>query len=72
MSWPGARGLYGAAVPDLRKNLFAMTGDNGEEARVAAACLTAIDELRDEHGHIDSEPRHPDIEAGRSWPLEPW
>ncbi len=70
--WPGAYEIYGVAVPNLRKNLFAMTGDNGEEARVAAACLTAIDELRDEHGYVDSEPRHPDIEAGRSWPLEPW
>lgn len=68
--WPEAYELYGIAVPNLRKNLFAMTGDNGEEARVAAACLTAIDELRDEHGYVDSEPRHPDIEAGRSWPFE--
>lgn len=67
---PGAYELYPLAVPDLRKKLFAMTGENGAEARVAATCLTAIDELRDEYGCIDSEPRHPDIEAGRSWPLE--
>jgi len=47
-----------------------MTGDSSEVARPAASCLTAIDELRDEYGYVDSEPRHPDIEAGRSWPLE--
>lgn len=68
--WPGAYELYGVAVPDLRKKLFAMTGNNGDEARLAAACLTAIDELRDENRYVDSEPRHPDIDAGRSWPLE--
>ena len=68
--WPGAYERYGVAVPDLRKKLFAMTGDNGDEARVAATCLTAIAELRDENGYVDSEPRHPDIDAGRSWPLE--
>ena len=47
-----------------------MTADTGEEATVAAPCLTAIDELRDEYGSVDSEPRHPDIETGRSWPLD--
>lgn len=68
--WLEAYELYGVAVPNLRKILFAMTGDNGEEARLAAACLTAIDELRDSHGYAYSEPRHPDIDVGRSWPLE--
>ena len=38
-----------------------MTHDNKEEALVAAACLTALDELRDEHGYVDSEARHPGI-----------
>ncbi len=63
-------GLYSIAVPDLRKKLFEMTGYIGAMGRVATACLTAIDELRDKHGYVDSEPRHPDIEAGRAWPLE--
>jgi hypothetical protein len=40
------------------------------EAALAAPCLTAIDELRDEYGPAESEPRHPDIETGRPWPLE--
>ena len=68
--WQGAYETYRVAVPELRRKLFAMTGDNSEEGRLAAACLTALDELRDEYGYVDSEPRHPDIEAGRSWPLE--
>ncbi len=59
--WQGAYETYRVAVPELRRKLFAMTGDNSEEGRLAAACLTAIDELRDEYGYIDSEPRHPGI-----------
>jgi len=27
-----------------------------------------IDELRDEYGPAESEPRHPDVETGRPWP----
>jgi hypothetical protein len=68
--WPGVYELYGVAVPELRKQLFEMTGREGEEARIATACLTAIAELRDENGYVDSEPRHPDIQAGRPWPME--
>jgi hypothetical protein len=36
---------------------------------LAAACLTAIDELRDDYGPAESEPHHPNIDAGRPWPL---
>jgi len=67
--WPGAYELYSVAVPELRKKLFALIGDDGEESRLAVACLTAIDEARDKHGHPNSEPRHPYIETGRPWPL---
>jgi len=59
--WQGAYETYRVAVPELRRKLFAMTADNGEEALLTAACLTALDELRDEYGYIDSEPRHPGI-----------
>jgi hypothetical protein len=38
------------------------------EAALAGACLTAIDELRDEYGPAEFEPRHPDVESGRPWP----
>ena len=66
--WPGAYELYSVAVPELRKKLFALTADDNEKSRLAAACLTAIDGARDRHGHVDPEPRHPDIESGRPWP----
>lgn len=62
--------LHSVDITDLRKKLFAMIKDNPAEASVAEACLTAIDELRDEYGRTPSEPRHPDIESGRPWPLE--
>jgi hypothetical protein len=41
------------------------------EAAVAGACLTAIDELRDEYGPAGLEPRHPNIKTGRPWPVVP-
>jgi len=63
--WQGAHDLYRIPVPDLRKKLFAMTAEKGEQSNLAGACLTALDELRDEYGYVDSEPRHPDIE--RLW-----
>jgi hypothetical protein len=31
---------------------------------LAIACLSAIDELRDDYGPAESEPRHPDIDSG--------
>lgn len=46
-----------------------MLGGNPEEAVIAEACLTRIDELRAEHGRVVSEVRHPDILSGRPWPL---
>ena len=67
---PNSYELHPAAVPELRKELFAFTAGGGNEAVLAAACLTAIDELRDEHGRVEDEPRHPDIASGRPWPLQ--
>ena len=52
---------YRVAVPNLRQKLFEMTANNGEESNLASACLTALDELRDQYGYIDSEPRNPGI-----------
>jgi len=67
--WAGANEVFSVPVPELRKKLFAMTNDDTAETRLAAACLTAIDELREFYGPVDSEPRHPDIDSGRPWPL---
>ena len=55
--------------PGLRKCLFDLvTGGDAAEARLAAECLRTIDELRDDYGDVESEPRHPDITAGVPWP----
>jgi hypothetical protein len=68
-NWAGASELFSVSAPELRKNLFGMVYGNAAEARLAAACLTSIDEIRDDYGEAESEPRHPDIKAGRPWPL---
>jgi hypothetical protein len=67
--WAGAYELHPVPLPELRKTLFAMTQDESPAtAALAKACLAAIDELRDEHGASEFEPRHPDVESGRPWP----
>mgnify|MGYP003618570216 FL=1 len=60
---------YSIDVSALRKKLFAIVNEAGAAANVAALCLELIDELRDEYGSVDTEPRHPDIESGHPWPL---
>jgi hypothetical protein len=67
--WAGAFELHPVAVTELRRDLFAMLGGTPAEAAVAGACLTVIDELRDEYGPAGLEPRHPDIKTGRPWPV---
>jgi hypothetical protein len=42
---------------------------NDTEKRLAVDCLRAIDEIRDDYGQVDSEPRHPDITTGVPWPI---
>jgi hypothetical protein len=69
MNWAGASESFSVPLPELRKTLFAMLKDDGAVTGLATACLTAIDELRDEYGPAESEPRHPDIDSGRPWPL---
>ena len=67
--WSGAFEYQPVAIAKLRKDLFAMLNGTPQEAALAAACLADIDQLRDEHGSVASDPRHPDIESGRPWPL---
>ncbi len=64
--WRDAYQLYSLNVAELRKKLFAMLKDT--EGSIAEASLIAIDEMRDEHGRNDAEPRHPDIASGQPWP----
>jgi hypothetical protein len=66
--WKGAYNIVPVPAEELRKRLLAMTTDGGPKD-AAARCLRVIDGLRDEHGMPDSEPRHPDLESGRPWPI---
>jgi hypothetical protein len=61
--------LYSLPAPELRKGLFDMViNGNDAESSLATECLTAIDEIRDDYGHVDAEPRHPNITKGVPWP----
>ncbi len=68
--WVGAFELHPVPLTELRKELFQMLGGAGHQAALAAACLEAIDALRDDYGPAEFEPRHPDVASGRPWPLE--
>ena len=66
----GIQQLHSLPVPELRKGFFDMVvNGNTAEAQLASKCLQAIDEIRDDYGYVDSEPRHPDIATGIPWPL---
>jgi hypothetical protein len=65
----GLQQLYGLPAPELRKGLFDMVvNGSAAESRLATECLNAIDEIRDDYGRVDAEPRHPDITTGVPWP----
>jgi hypothetical protein len=55
---------------EFRKELFAMLAANDAQSALAEACLNEIESLRDEHGRISDEPRHPDILSDQAWPKE--
>jgi hypothetical protein len=66
----GVRQLYNLPTSDLRKDIFHMVLNGSTAAsRIAMECLNTIDEIHDEYGHVDSEPRHPDISMGVPWPI---
>ena len=68
--WSQAREVFPIVASSLRKALFTMIECGTSEAGLAKRCLSRIDELRDEYGPAQSEPRHPDIESGLPWPVE--
>jgi hypothetical protein len=67
--WPNAFEYFTVPLTRLRRQLFGLAVARGPQSSVAESCLIAIDELRDEHGRVDEEPRHPDIASGRAWPI---
>jgi hypothetical protein len=71
-NWAGASELFSVPATELRKKLFEMIHSGGAESRLAAACLTSIDEIRDDYGEAESERRHPDIKTGRPPMITDW
>jgi hypothetical protein len=67
-SWSSTYNLHPVPLTAVRKELFSMLLASPPEARLAEACLLQIDQLRDDHGQAEFEPRHPDVEAERAWP----
>jgi len=69
MESSGMQQLYSLPAPELREGLFdIVVNGNAAESRLATECLTTIDEIRDDYGHVDAEPRHPNIALGVPWP----
>jgi hypothetical protein len=66
--WSGAYHVVPVAATELRQKLFAMVTDGGI-TDAAALYLNAIDAVRDEYGAALTEPRHPDLDSGRPWPI---
>lgn len=60
---------FSVPLPEFRRTLFAMTAGGDSTASVASACLDHIERLRDTHGRLMEEPRHPDIDADGVWPV---
>lgn len=60
---------FSAPLPEFRRALFAMTAGDNSIASVASACLDHIERLRDKHGRLMEEARHPDIDADGVWPV---
>jgi hypothetical protein len=63
--------LHPVSIAPLRRELFAlMHGNDPQIAALARECLISIDDIRDQYGAAESEPRHPDVASGKSWPRE--
>ena len=61
--------LHSLPARGLRRKLFDLVvNGSAAESRLAAGCLSVIDEIRDNYGHVDAEPRHPNIRMGVPWP----
>jgi NACHT C-terminal Alpha/Beta 2 len=67
--WVGMEEVFNIPSPELRKKLFALVVDGGASSELSVACLSAIDNIREDYGEAESERRHPDITTGRPWPI---
>ena len=64
----GSYNLRPVPANEVRRKLLAMARDGGPND-IAARYLNQIDELRDQLGTSDFEPRHPDLVSGKAWPI---
>ncbi|PDT33907.1 hypothetical protein CO671_23100 [Rhizobium sp. M10] len=62
--------IFPISVAGVRAFLFGIATDSTESSALAKHCLVELDELRDEHGFADEDPRHPDIASDLPWPPE--
>ncbi|WP_306623897.1 MULTISPECIES: NACHT domain-containing protein [Agrobacterium] len=62
--------IYPSSVAGVRAFLFGIASNLGVGSDLAKHCLVELDELRDEHGFADEDPRHPDIASDLPWPPE--
>ncbi|MEX0827965.1 MAG: hypothetical protein WD005_03330 [Haliea sp.] len=67
-NWKGAYDIIPVPAVELRKRLLEKT-TSGEADDPAARCLNLIDKIRDNYGAPESEPRHPDLNSGKPWPI---
>ncbi len=58
-----------SSAVEMRKKLLDMTVNDPERNEAAKHVLASIDELRDEYGRPENEPRHPCLESGVPWPI---
>ncbi len=58
-----------SSAVEMRKKLLEMTVNDPQRNEAAKYVLASIDELRDEHGRPENEPRHPCLESGVPWPI---
>jgi len=58
-----------SSAVEMRKKLLEMTVNDPQRNEAAKHVLASIDELRDEHGRPENEPRHPCLESGVPWPI---
>ena len=66
--WKGPFDVLPVSAADPRSKLLALTTDGGVYD-TAARVLTQIDKVRDDYGPAEGEPRHPNLAAGRPWPI---
>lgn len=67
--WAHAHEIVPSSAAPLRKRLLEMVLDDRLRDRAARGLLIRIDQLRDEYGRPDDEPRHPWLASGVPWPL---